>query len=117
MKKLLQLNEFQLGIVYCLGGFLLIQWLISLVAPFNALRSIEELNSLMILSNTQLQSSHFIFRTLAIFVDFGLSIPSIAFIIVPYVNIHNLIVLIIIMITLFHPTKYSLKLIVGFYGF
>jgi hypothetical protein len=105
MKKNLQLNEVQLGFVYCLGGLLLIQWLISLIAPFNALRSIEELNSLMILSSRELQSSHFIFRTLAIFVDFGVSITSIAFVIVPYVNIQSLIVVIIIMITLFHPTE------------
>ena len=105
MKKLLQLNEFQLGFVYCLGGFLLIQWLISLIAPFNALRSIEELNSLMILSNTELQNSHFIFKALAIFVDFGVSISSIAFIIVPYINIQNLIVVATIMIIFFHPTE------------
>lgn len=105
MKKLLQLNEYQLGFVYCLGGFLLIQWLISLVAPFNALRSIEELNSLMILSNQELQNSHFIFKALAIFVDFGVSISSIAFIIVPNVNIQNLIVVTIILIILFHPTE------------
>ncbi len=109
MKKHLQLNEFQLGFIYCVGGLILIQWLISLIAPFNALRSIEELNSLMILSDWELQSSHFIFRALAIFVDFGLSISSIAFVIAPFINVENMIVVLIISTTLFHPTEALIK--------
>jgi hypothetical protein len=104
MKKYLRLNEFQLGFVYTLSGLLVIQWSISLIAPFNALRSIEELKSLMILSDSQLQNSHFIFKTLAILVDYGISYQSIAFAIMPYVNIESFIVVLITFTTLLHPT-------------
>jgi hypothetical protein len=104
MKKLIQLNEFQLAFIYTLSGLLVIQWSMSLIAPFNALRSIEELNSLMILSDSKLQNSHFIFKTLAILVDYGISYQSIAFVVVPYVNIESFIVVLITLTTLFHPT-------------
>ena len=59
----------------------------------------------MILSDSKLQDSHFIFKTLAILVDFGLSIPSIAFVIAPYVNVEGMIVVLIITTILFHPTE------------
>lgn len=105
MMKWLQLNKYQLGFIYCLGGLLLIQWLISLIAPFNALRSIEELNTLMILSDHKLQNSHFIFSTLAIFVDYGLSMTSLFLVLSPFVNIESSIIIGINLTILFHPTE------------
>lgn len=105
MMKWLYLNKYQLGFIYCLGGLLLIQWLISLIAPFNALRSIEELNTLMILSDRELQNSHFIFSTLAIFVDNGINMFSLFLVLSPYISMENFIIFGIILTILFHPTE------------
>jgi len=110
MKQYLKLNEFQLGVVYTLVGILVIELAVSLIAPFNALRLVEELNNLMILSDPRLQNSHYTFRILALIVDYGVSYQTIALSIQPLLSISSLIILGLLIIVFLHPTKLLNKL-------
>jgi hypothetical protein len=101
----LRLNDIHLAIIYILSTCVLIEWSIQLIAPFNALRLVSELNGLIILSDPRLQTSHFIFRILALVVDQGINFATFVQIVQPLLNMSSLLTVGIITITLFHPSE------------
>jgi hypothetical protein len=101
----IKLVDAQLAIVYILSACILIEWAIQLIAPFNALRLVSELNGLMVLSDPKLQSSHFIFRSLALFVDHGFSFTTFIQLVHPWINMSSFLVIGLIMIAIFHPSE------------
>lgn len=109
-----RLHDVHLAIIYILSTCVLIEWSIQLIAPFNALRIVSELNGLIILSDPRLQSSHYIFRILAIIVDQGINFATVVQIIQPLLSMSSFLTLGIIMITLFHPSETFQKTRVSF---
>lgn len=86
------LSEFQYVVIYLLCGLLLIEWSIQLIAPLNVLRLVDDLNGLMILSDPNLQSSHELFRLLALLVDFNVSWTTLVRFVSPYLSVNYLII-------------------------
>ena len=101
----LRLVEGQLAIVYILSACILIEWSIQLIAPFNVLRLVSELNGLMVLSDPRLQSSHYIFKSLALFVDHGFNLSTIIQLVQPWINMSSFLIIGLIMIAIFHPSE------------
>jgi hypothetical protein len=101
----IRLQESQLAILYILTTCILIEWSIKLIAPFNALRLVTELNGLMILSDPNLQSSHFIFKSLALFVDHGFNITTILQLTAPLFSMPSLLTIGVILISFVHPSN------------
>ena len=103
MKRLL--SDIHVLIITLLCGLFLIEWSIHLIAPFNVLRRVDELNGLMILSDPSLQSSHELFRLLALIVDFGLTLTTLIRMMNPFFNVSTLITMLLWWLGLTHSSK------------
>jgi len=101
----LKLTSDQLFIVAVFGAGIIIQWGIQLIAPFYALTRISELNNLAILSDPSLQSSHELFRLLAIGVDYGFTLNAIVRMIQPWLRLETVLVWSILGLILKHPSE------------
>ena len=101
----LKLTSDQLFIVTVFGAGIIIQWGIQLIAPFYALTRINELNNLAILSDPSLQSSHELFRLLAIGVDYGFTLNAIVRMIQPWLRLETVLVWSILGLILKHPSE------------
>jgi hypothetical protein len=116
-----RLHDVHLAIIYILSTCVVIEWSIQLIAPFNALRLVSELNGLIILSDPRLQSSHFIFRILALVVDKGLNFTTLLLIFQPWFNMGSVLIITLFTIAIFHPTvthnraKNSIMWLLGIY--
>lgn len=100
----LKLTSDQLFIVYVFGAGIIIQWGIQLIAPFYALTRISELSNLAILSDPSLQSSHELFRLLAIGVDYGFTFNAFIRMIQPWLRIETVFIFSLLVLIINHPS-------------
>jgi len=101
----LKLTSDQLFIVYVFGAGIIIQWGIQLIAPFYALTRISELNNLAILSDPSLQSSHELFRLLAIGVDYGFTLNAFVRMIQPWLRFETVLIWFVLGLIIKHPSE------------